>query len=271
VADPQPPTLTASGDAVDPFASFSVVSTEPLPPSAGAVLRGAGGETDALIPAGTMGSFVSAFQKPAKMLRYATQYQITVEGVTDFAGNAAIGGGLIFTTRPAPPLAPEDGFESATAAMFGGVQVLSEAGAPTITGTKSLYIPPAIFGSRAQPTLALRLQLATGDTVVRFAYRTVVSGASATISDFPYGISWMLGSESGKIGAPSLPIEAGAATTVMIGGAQVTLGPITTATLPLPPGAASEIVLQRSAQQPGSCGLPLPTLTGIIIDDLRAE
>jgi hypothetical protein len=56
----------------------------------------------------------------------------------------------------------------------------------------------------------------------------------------------------------------------MIGAAQVTLGPLATATINLPPDVTGEVVLERvTAGAP--CGLPPVTSPGIIIDDLRAE
>ena len=58
-----------------------------------------------------------------------------------------------------------------------------------------------------------------------------------------------------------------------IGGKTWTLGPITTASFDLPAGAAGEVVLQRTFSSPTSlCGIPPPpAVSGIIIDDLRAE
>lgn len=267
--DVQPPTLGIAGDATDPFASFSLTASEPLPPSATAVLRAIDGETIPLSPGGAAGTYVTLFQKPPQILRYGTQYQIVTDGLADFAGNAATGtGSLIFTTRPVPPLAAEDGFESVTGTAFGGVRVLSGAGAPTITGAKSLYIPASRGATPTQPVLTVRLALAAGDSVVRFAYRTVRLSPT-----FPSpGAAWSVGSVGGGAAISALPTDAGATTTGTIDGGAVTLGPLMTATLPLSVGAANEVVLQRTVQVPNaSCTLPIPGIDGIIIDDLRAE
>jgi hypothetical protein len=61
-------------------------------------------------------------------------------------------------------------------------------------------------------------------------------------------------------------------TAAMVGATQIMLGPITTASFPLPPDAGNEVVLQRTFQNPPSCGPPLfGGISGIIIDDLRVE
>ena len=88
--------------------------------------------------------------KPARLLRYSDEYRVTLDGVTDLDGNAPPPTtALTFTTRAPPPLVAEDGFESVTDTTLGGAQVLSGAGAPTIEGARSLYIPPAASVARA--------------------------------------------------------------------------------------------------------------------------
>jgi len=265
--DVQSPALALAGDAADPFASFAVTASEPLQPAATAVLRATDGETIALSPGGEAGTFVTLFQKPAQVLRFATQYQILPDGITDFAGNPATASALTFTTRPQPPLSPEDGFESVTGTTFGGAQVLSSASAPTIAGGKSLYIAAS---TSTQPVLAVRLALAAGDTVVRFSYRTVRPSPTS----FGFVSSWLVGSVGGEFAVARQPTDDGATTSATIDGASVTLGPIMTASFPLPAGAANEVVLQRTppAAPNVGCGLPRPiSWDGIIIDDLRVE
>ena len=272
VADAEPPRLSISGDVTDPFASFRVVSSEPLPPGATAVLRAANGETTELSTGGMAGSYVTLFQKPAQMLRYATQYSVVTGAIADFAGNAATGlGSLIFTTLPLPPLAAEDGFEGVATTTFGGVPVLSGAGAPTISGAMSLYIAPVTGFGTTQPPLALRLQLTAGDSVIRFSYRMVIPGVASGPA-FTTGIGFAVGSEGGTFLVPTLPPDPSTVTTqTMIGGAQVSLGPIVTATFGVPTDATSEVVLTRTHSRFNSCGFPPPASAGIIIDDLRVE
>jgi hypothetical protein len=270
VLDVQAPSLRLSGGLfTDPLASFALVASEPLRPSATAVLRAPDGETIAFSAGGMIGSYVTLFQKPPLVLRYATRYDIVTDGLADFAGNAAPDPGLYFFTKPLPPLAAEDGFESLTDATFGGVPVLSGAGAPTITGTKSLYIPPTTSMPPSQPEFALRLPVVPTDTVVRFLFRTV----RLTATSFTYGNAWALGSVGGQVSLPALPSDVpGMATTATIGGTTVMLGPTTTASFALPDGTSSEVVLQRTLVNPPVCGPPLfGGISGIIIDDLRVE
>src|SRR4029078_4137633 len=121
------------------------------------------------------------FTKPAVLLRYGEAYRVDITGMSDFAGNAATGN-LEFTTRAPLPLVADDGFESLTDTMLGGAQVLSGAGAPIINGTRSLYVPPGDAIAPGGPTtqMALRLAVAPGSKMVRFAYRAGNPGASQT-------------------------------------------------------------------------------------------
>jgi hypothetical protein len=132
--------------------------------------------------------------------------------------------------------------------------------------------PPANGGTAAnpptQPDLALRLAVAPGDTMVRFNYRTV----KLSTTSFSYGETWMLGSVGETPTAIALPAASGTTTTVAAGGMSWTLGPVSMASFPLPAGAASEVVLQRTFKLPASlCGRPSSGVDGIIIDDLRVE
>jgi hypothetical protein len=186
--------------------------------------------------------------------------------MSDFAGNAATGS-LEFTTRAPPPLVAADGFESVTDTMLGGAQVLSGAGAPIISGARSLYVPPGNTIGPGAPTtqMALRLAVAPGSKMVRFAYRAVNPGASQA----PY---FSLASVGGSLtfGTPIVNNTSGTAP-AMIGQAQVTLGPLMAGEILLPADVTDEIVLARIAPR-AYCGSPaLQPLPGIIIDDLRVE
>ena len=272
VPDAEPPRLTISGEPADPFGGFTVVSSEPLAPDASIVLLAPSGETTELSTGGISGSFVTLFQKPAQVLRYATQYTLVTSAIADFAGNAATGlASLAFMTQPRPPLAAEDGFEGVATTTFGGVPVLSGTGAPTITGATSLYIAPVASFGTAQPPLALRLQLSPGDSVIRFNYRTVTSGVASGPA-FSYGVGFAVGSEGGTFTGPMLPVNPSTPTTqATIGGAQVSLGAIMTATFGVPTDATTEVVLTRTHSRFNGCGFPTPAIAGIIIDDVRVE
>src|SRR5262249_54585765 len=157
-----------------------------------------------------------------------------------------------------------------TGTTLGGAQILSGSGAPVIAGAQSLYVPPAAAATTATtlawtPQLALRLALSPGDTVVRFSYE-LVSPSS------PVRTMFMLASVGGRIAPPPAPTSATTpTTTATVGGATVTIGPLSTTTLPLPSDAAGEIVLELALSSVTCATLPAPARAGFIIDDLRAE
>jgi len=266
VADTQGPTLTIAGASTDPFGTFSVAASEPLPAPANLALRSADGETIELPVSGGSDRFAFAFLKPPSALRYATQYQLITSGIADFAGNPVVtSAGLVFTTLPRPPLAAEDGFESLdVGTTFGGAKVLSGSGEPTIAGATSLYVPFYNPVNTMIPVpLAVRLQVGAGDTVVRFSYRTVNGNDTS--------VGYYLVSEGRTINTRSTEAEQTALTPGTIAGSQVMLGPVRTASFPLPPDVADEVMLERTVFPWYGCGPPPPIVGGIIIDDLRVE
>jgi hypothetical protein len=85
------------------------------------------------------------------------------------------------------------------------------------------------------------------------------------------GDYFKMASEGGQIVLPTLSSATQSTTTATIPGqGSVMLGPITAGEFALPPDAAGEITLIRIAQTGGS-NMPSPPITGLIIDDLRAE
>jgi hypothetical protein len=272
VADTVTPTLalvTDGSDIADPFPSFSVSSPEPLPVDSHAVLRAAGGDVIGLTPYPKNEGYVLGFAMPAAiLLRYGETYTVDIDGLADFAGNrAAATNALTFNTKPPPPLVAADGFESVTDATLGGAEVLSGAAAPTISGSRSLYIPPVTaFGTPPTTQLALRIAIAPGNSVLRFSFRNVTVSPTAT-----YGADFKVASVGGSIVSTVLPDAGGTGTSTVIDQTSVTLSPVITATINLPADAAGEVVLARTTKWGGSCGLPYPPAAGIIIDDLRAE
>jgi hypothetical protein len=275
VADMVPPMFSlSSDDPSDPFASFTVLSSEPLPDQTPPTLRSASGDVVPLFVSerwvGTTPGpiyYLTQYGKPLVLLRYDEPYIVDFGlGIGDFAGNlSGSTSQLTFTTRAAPPLVAADGFESVTDAALGGAQVLSStAGDPTITGTRSLYVPPtSVPVTQASTQLALRLAIAPGDTVLRFSYRMV--NASTTTNAY-----FEVGTVGGTIVTSVPPLGGTSTTTATVGGTQVTLGPVATATIALPGDTGAEIAFQRVTSAT-HCGLPSPPTPGIIIDDLRAE
>jgi hypothetical protein len=271
VPDAVPPVLAVSRNGADddPFSSLTVIASEPLTPGARPVLVAGDVSIPLDLPSNASPAFSHDFYGPSTLLRYGQSYQVRVDGITDFVGLPA-SGGAAFTTRAAPPLVAEDGFESVTESMLGGAQVLTGTGAPTLTGAFSLYIPPINngFGCCTRPRmtrLALRLVVAAGDTVVRFAYRVVNPAAGA--------LRIYVASEGGKIASASIGSNSATTTTTTAtipGQGDVSLGPLTTAEIPLPADVGSEVVVLESVPgYPG--GLPPPPVAGLIIDDLRVE
>jgi hypothetical protein len=122
--------LVSDGDVTDPFASFSLVASEPLPSGASPELMSATGDRFSLTT-NSPPAFVVSFQSPATLRRFGEVYTIAIDGISDFAGNAAVPAATLgFTTKPAPPLVAPDGFESVVSDTLGGAQVLSGTGAP---------------------------------------------------------------------------------------------------------------------------------------------
>jgi hypothetical protein len=270
--DTTPPALGGSSTALDPFDAVTLHASEPLPPDAHPLLTGASGDQFPL--SATSGQAIAAFSfpLPRTLLRFGETYHASLAGIPDFSGNVGrAADDFAFTTIAAPPLVAEDGFESATGTSLGGGQILSGAGAPTISGTTSLYVPLAatnvIYPLPSKVTqLALRLALNPGDSVLRFSYELV----NPTL---PMMTTFLLASVGGAITAPTLPAADKTPTTTATipGTGTVTIGPVTTGELPLPPGASGEIVLELVI--PGStCPvLGVAQHAGFIIDDLRAE
>ena len=270
VPDAEPPALSmvSDGDVTEPFARFSLVGSEPLPRGTSPELISASGDRVSLTTTSTS-AFVVSFQSLPTLLRFGERYTFSIAGISDFAGNAAVPAATLgFTTKPAPPLAAPDGFESVAGDTLGGAQILSGAGAPVIDGTRSLYVPPAYDMARPRITqLALRLALSPGDTAVRFAYQIVSPelGGGGTFS---------LGSVGGTIVASTLPSSSATTTATLPGPVLYSLGPVTTARIPLPPDAAGEVVLALALPPVASpsCGAGFGRgSSGIIIDDLQTE
>jgi hypothetical protein len=268
VPDTEAPSLSLSGGGslADPWSPIWLVASEPLPSDQlRPVLRSTGGDVINLESINGTDPFAIVFGNGSRMLRFADQYLVTTDGIQDFAGNRPMfAGDATFTTRLAPPLVPDSGFETVTDATLGGAQILSGSGAPTISGAQSFYVPPVESLGTAAPVsqFALRVPLSPGDTEIRFSYRNVNPGAASAYLVF--------GSVGGTIGTATLDGDGGG-TYFTIGGIQVVVGSTRTVTVGLPDDARGELVLTRIASQPVSCGggpMPRP-IPGLIIDDLR--
>src|SRR5450432_1729764 len=114
--DLTPPSLRLPTDEslTNPLFDTTFTTTEPMPTTAMAELVDANGNVQMLganldsVPV----PFVGAFTKMSVVLAYGQTYRLLLADLVDFAGNPGPADALTFTTRPLPPLLPEDGFES---------------------------------------------------------------------------------------------------------------------------------------------------------------
>ena len=106
---------SSSVNALLGYDEFSL--SEPVLPGATATLVPSAGASIALTPVlSTDGQALLGFRSPNVVLLYGERYSLITDGIVDFGGNpvrsASVG---TFTTRAAPPLIAEDGFESVAA------------------------------------------------------------------------------------------------------------------------------------------------------------
>jgi hypothetical protein len=266
--DNQPPSLSGSGLTVNPLGRFTLRASEPLAASVSLALT-AGNDVLPLTTLPSMGplSVISAFDSPNVVLRYGTTYRVALDGFVDFAGNVGTTGTAFeITTIDAPEAAAEDGFESATGTMLGGARIISGAGWPVLAGAKSLYAPGSSGLGGASP-LAVRLPVAPGDNVIRFSYQQVSWSASGFLSTQTF----RLGSVGGTPAFAAIKAETAPYTPLSLPDqSTIYLGAPATAEIPLPAGAAGEVVIERVVPFFTGCGPPTP-FPGLIVDDLRVE
>jgi hypothetical protein len=275
VPDRTPPTLTMPTSPVDPLAELSFAASEPLPATVTAKLVGAPSGDDIDLEASRIAGperAIRAFTKPDLMLRAGETYTLSVEGLTDFVGNASAVPAATFTTRAAPPLAVADGFESLTGNTYAGAGVLADGPLTAIAGQKSLLLNTGFGGGFGflpydlGPSLVVRLAIPKGATVVRFERQLIAP-------DPTQGAAFV-----GALRLASLlrPVETTmnvAATdfrqVTLPGNGDVYVSPVATVELPLPPGAAEEVTFEIIGVT-FQCGLP-PSPTVLVVDGLRVE
>ena len=258
---------------IDPLLDYDVSLSEPVLPGATATLVPSAGASIALTPVMLDGGdAVLGFRKPNVVLRYGETYSLTTDGIVDFGGNpvrtASVG---TFSTRAAPPLIAEDGFESATDDPLLESQVVSGTGWPIIAGSRSLYSPVYSSPGTISP-LSLRIALAPGDVAVRLSYRVVTSTETAFVASG----SLAVGTVGGQPGWLTLPSDSPPFSLFQRPGNEpaIYLGEVKTAEIPIPAGSTGDLVIQRVASGVflSPCGgLPQPQSAGLIIDDLRVE
>jgi hypothetical protein len=253
---------------VDPLAPLSLIASEPLGEVSGRLT--AGGEVLVLTPILAARVLTIGFEKPAPdALRYGTSYELGVApGPTDLAGNPA-GPPTKVVTVAAPPLIPEDGFETAGSTV-GGARVIDASVLPPVSGTRSVLLGPrttALPGLLPPGALTVRLAVSPGDRVVRVALRPL--GWNQVFAS-TYAVV-QIAVPGGRIARLALPPTETVTTPATVEGRTVYLGDARTAELTLPFGVEGEIVFQaRTDAAPADCGL-LPPTAGYLIDDLRVE
>jgi hypothetical protein len=274
--DRTPPSLAAPTAPVDPLAELSFAASEPLPATVSAKLVGAtSGDVIALQASRIEGPerAIRAFAKPNVMLRAGETYRLVVDGLVDFAGNAPAGAPpATITTRPVPPLAAPDGFESVTGDTFGGAGVLADGPLTALAGQKSLLLNTGFGGGfgflpySLGPSLAVRLAVPPGATLVRFE-RQLIAPDSTQGSMFVGAI------RLASVGHPVDSTMNLAATDftkqTLSGNGDVYVSPVATIELPLPPGATGEVTFEIDGVT-FQCGLPPPP-TVLVVDGLRVE
>jgi hypothetical protein len=256
---------------VDPFTPFTVLASEPLPATAKARLVGSDGTEVELEPRVEPGvvPLVTGFDKPNVVLSFGGGHVVQLDGLVDFAGRAGTtDAGLRIAGSPTPPLAAEDGFESATGAAFASAAVVTD---PTfvIAGARSLY-----FGGSSAPPLGtvapgagllVRLAVQPGDTMVRLSAR----GVSPT-GETGFAGQINIGSV-GRAAQPSRGFTAFEPATGVRppGGAELFLSPPKTFQWPLPDDVSGEVVVSITPTS-FECG-PAFMVSGMLVDDLRVE
>jgi hypothetical protein len=263
--DSDAPMLTRTAN-MDPLYGVAVQASEPIPSQVTLSLAATGTDPIALTQFASGGGLPAAFgfHNSGVALRYGTAYRVALDGVVDFAGNPTSSPAIEFTTPAAPPLVPEDGFESTTGATLGGGEVVSGAGA--IAGNRSLLARGSGVGAANASSFSLRVALEPTDTVLRFSYQLVRAQPGGTT---PPTLAF------GSVGATPAHMVLGGDTNLsaevrLAGGSIIYVGTKATAEIRLPPGSAGEITLQYVPSS-SACGFPSPPAAGVLIDDLRAE
>ena len=262
------PTLTLP-TLVDPFHVPAFTVSAPLPGSTEARLV-AGADSFPLAPTGGSANVVTGFLVPQTVLpRYGTEYDVLVSPWQDLAANPGKPIGKL-TTRDAPPLLADGGFEDGNTTV-GGASVIDASVLPPISGQHSVVVTSSNFGQPAlgltSQHLAVRLPVHAGDTVVRLAIQFFGSYQFGST----YGVQLGVGAPGGGVTAVTLPSEMLATQATEPSGRTLWLGAVRTIEVPLPSGTTTEVVVDATGSSNSTiCGLPSPVVS-LLLDDLRVE
>jgi hypothetical protein len=269
-----PPAFIAPDAGVDPLAGVDLEASEPLPEPAATALVGA--PIDDTVPLsgaeiGLAGGGLHGLSETGRALHYSDAYSLQADEVTDFAGRSP-SAAVTFSTGVAPPLVPQDGFESVTGTMFAGAGVLHGGPLMPIEGQTSLLLNTGFGGGFGflpydlGPSLAVRLALSPGDTVVRFDAQLIAPDPIDQAS-FVGDLRW--GSEGGTVGAAENVDGSGFQLMALPDLGDIYVTAVKTVTLPLPADATGEITFEIIGQT-FTCAAP-PSPTVLVLDNLRVE
>jgi hypothetical protein len=279
--DDVPPAFEPAPNALEPAYPLIMMASEPLPIHATAKLVSATAmvEVEPVIrPEGT--PVLGGFRKPdAIALRPGTSYQLMVTPWTDLAGNQGPLPALTINTSDSP-LLPEDGFESAKDS-FGGAVIVDAQQLPPITGSRSAVVYsgyPAGMFSRPYATarLSVRLAVAPGDRVVRFAVRPFAVDGWPYFS--PHETDMRISVPDGPLVSAMLPQQELLPTRVEVRGPDGTVptrlefGETRTIELALPANPGPEVLLEVGpGARAKSCPPFLPSQVAYLVDEIRVE
>jgi hypothetical protein len=271
--DATAPSFAAPDGGVDPLARLDFLASELLP--AGGTAKLVGTSSGDVVPLSDididLGEVVRGVSDFTTALRYDETYQLVTDGFTDFAGHAAMGS-LTIKTVGSPPLVPEDGFESVTGTMFGGAGVLRGGPLTPIAGQTSLLLNTGFGGGFGflpydlGSSLAVRLALAPGDSVVRFEGQLI---APDPIDSAAFVGAIRFGSVGHSVGDAKDVFGEDFAKVTLAQDGDVFVSPVKTYEYPLPADASGEIAFEIVGVT-YACGLP-PSPTVLVIDNLRVE
>jgi hypothetical protein len=271
--DVTPPTFTWPSGDLDPLAPLWFEASEPLPPDAAASLSGATSGDVVLLstaPVDLLMGAVRAVGRTGVALRYDETYTLATAGLADFVGQRPAP--VTVKTRAAPPLVPEDGFESVTGTMFAGAGVLHGGPLTPIAGQTSLMLNTGFGGGFGflpydlGSSLAVRLAVSPGDTVVRFEAQLI---APDPVDEASFDGAILIGSAGHDVAMAMGVGGQGFERFTLPQLGDVFMNPVKTFEYPLPADVTGEVTFEIVGVT-FKCGLP-PSPTVLVIDNLRTE
>jgi hypothetical protein len=278
VGDKEGPTLAvipAAATNVHPLALSGVAANELLPVATIARWVAAVGvavDMAALPVDGSLG--VSGFSFANRAFAFGTTYHLEfLPDARDVAGNSTSDLPSI-TTLADPGMFAMDGFEGALNAYVGGqVKIVDHTALPIPGGHKALRFAPTTFSVgvdwSCQDRFTARLAVPSGATTVKLSY---LEYWPKTGNYTPIWASMHVAVPNGavveySVGAGTITTLPSPWTGALPGSADFTYGELKQLELPVPVGAASEVMfdLDRECSEPSSPG------HGLIVDDLRVE